>query len=357
MFRVFYQYRALAFNQQISLLSHQIKQLLGMLFVVLYSASPGVILLIFLALGKIIKSDGGSVNQVGIAWCFLVVQTVFFYALRHAILNTEQRYFQLSIAKSRWWIWLVDCRNLMFTHVFLWCSLFLLGTMNSSQLSQNMHFIVFTALQLLLGILSLYRMQQTVMFCLCSAVLVAVFPNLSPFSMLLGWFILLLGCCFVPSINWQTTLSVKNMKGFWLSFYSHHYQVLLWRLACGVVIVTSMLVLERERPDLNYYSAYFSYFTLLLLVATLHIEVAKITAQFGAFFYSVNKLDSFNITRILNSTLLYFLLLALTFLLFNQWCLAAGVSIVAVVCFYVAEKKPERLALVWGCFLVGGLFI
>lgn len=55
--------------------------------------------------------------------------------------------------------------------------------------------------------------------------------------------------------------------------------------------------------------------------------------------------------------MVYFILLVVIATIFTQWWLAVGVGLVAIFCFYIAEKKPERLALVWMCFLVGGLFI
>ncbi|MDP4982852.1 DUF6136 family protein [Pseudoalteromonas tunicata] len=357
MFKVFFRYRALAFSREIALLSQHLKQLLGMLFAVLYTALPGIVLLVFLGLGKIIKAEGGSVNQLWIAWCFLAVQTIFFYALQQAILNIEQRCFQLSIACSRWWMWLADCRNLLFTHVFLWCSVFLLLTMSSTQLSQNTHFMIFTALQLGLGFLSLYRMQQTVFFCLVSATLILALPYLTPLIMMLSWVTVFIGCIFIPTFNWQKEFKVNTLVGFWFSFYSHHYQILFWRLASGVVVTAGMLVLASEREDFTYLAAYFSCFIFLLLITTLHIEVAKITAQFRAFFHSLNKSKTFNYSRIFKSVMVYFILLVVIATIFTQWWLAVGVGLVAIFCFYIAEKKPERLALVWMCFLVGGLFI
>ena len=357
MFSAFYRYRSQAFRYEISLLSQQLKQLLGFLFMLLASALPGIVLLIFMSLGKVIKAQGGEVVQAWVAWCFLAGQTLYFYALNHALLNTKQRSFQRSLAQNYWWLWLADARNLLLSHVFIWCSLFVLLSMNAAQIKQNSPFILFIVLQLLLGFLSLYRMQQSVIFCFLAAISSVYWSELSLFAIMVSWCFITLLCLFIPPISWQSRFSVTDQRRLWLSFYLHHYQILLWRMACILVIFSAMCVLATERADMIYLAGYFSGFLTLLLLLTLHIEIKKIAKDYELFLLSLNQAWPFKRMRLLSSVVGCTLLTIAIFVVFGQGYLAIALWCISVMCLYLAEKKPEHIALVWGIYLVGGLFI
>ena len=357
MFKAFYRYRSQAFTYEIQLLSRQLKQILGLVFLLLASALPGLVLLVFMSLGKVITAQGGLIVQAWVAWSFLAGQTICFYALRDAILNQKQRVFQASLIQKPGWRWLCDCRNLLACHVFFWCSLFLVLTMNVEQLIQNKAFILFMVLQFSLAGIAVYRMQQSIVFCLLAALSSVFWAENSMQTIMTSWLCLAGLSLFFPAVGLHVRCSVTNLPRLWLSFYLNHYQVLLWRIACIAVVFSSMTVLAIERPDMRYLAGYFCGFLSLLLLLTLHIEVKKKTSPLRMFLHSIGQLSQFNSYRLVNSWVLCTVLALAIFSFFEHAELAVSLWCFSVVCVCFAEKKPEQCALVWGICLVGGLFI
>ena len=75
----------------------------GLLFlVVLGSAMLGMILLLFLGLGKIIDSSDAPQYGAQMAWLYLLLQSVMLSAMKSAIKNSAQRAFQQTLVKRYW---------------------------------------------------------------------------------------------------------------------------------------------------------------------------------------------------------------------------------------------------------------
>ena len=117
-YRSFMDYRYQAYKTELTQLLLQLKSF-GLLFlVVLGSSVLGLILLLFLGLGKIIDSSAAPQYGAQMALFYLLLQSVMLSAMKSAIKNSNQRLFQQTIARSVW-LYLVDIKLLTLSNAWL----------------------------------------------------------------------------------------------------------------------------------------------------------------------------------------------------------------------------------------------
>lgn len=185
-YRSFMDYRYQAYKTELTQLLLQLKSF-GLLFlVVLGSSVLGLILLLFLGLGKIIDSSAAPQYGAQMALFYLLLQSVMLSAMKSAIKNSKQRLFQQTIARSVW-LYLVDIKLLTLSNAWLIASVLIALDLTLSQWVKVPHFIAFMLLQFSLGVLCLYKTSALVYGFLFSTILVLVPIHMQPLTYHMGF--------------------------------------------------------------------------------------------------------------------------------------------------------------------------
>lgn len=348
----FFVYRWQAYKRHLMTLYQQIKQF-GLLFIaVLGTALPSIILLGFLGLGRVIESPNTALESVYAAWLILTAQTVWLYFLKVAIKDTLHRLFQYQLGTNKQAV-CADFLLLLISNPFLLASLFLLLTMQSWQIAQAPHFIVFIGLQLISSLLVLYRLVYWVVGLCISLIVMAFLPD--NINLLLGQMTfvvsLLAGVAVraiaskLPQQNGLT--NTVNLPLFWLAFFVRHSQYLLWRSALVVSVLMAAALSTQQRPDLSLLFAKLSVSLLLVLTSSLQFSCSALYNKYAVFFLSVNKKSLFYLSHFVPPLVFYMLSVnGLVWLFGFNWFVLVSVFFVLALQGVVA-KKPAHFAVAW----------
>ncbi|NWL15898.1 hypothetical protein FHG08_09230 [Pseudoalteromonas sp. Scap03] len=355
-YRVFMGYRYLAYNQELKQLLLQLKSF-GLLFlVVLGSSMLGLILLLFLGLGKIIDSSAAPQYGAQMALFYLLLQSVMFSAMKSAIKNSQQRLFQQTIARSVW-LYLVDIKLLTLSNAWLIASVLIALDLTLSQWVKVPHFVVFMLLQFSLGVLCIYKPSALIYGFIFSTILVCVPIYMQPLTYHIGFALLFTLSLFVPVVNVNGRIAVSSIFGFWFCYLLNHSWVLVWRVSLLLCIFMASAALINERADLVPILVVLTMAFIVLFSSSLQFDCGKVHEQYRLFFKTCQRELAFYISQFLPSLLLFLVAtisysvifghihIAL-FFIGNMWC---------VIQVYFAQKKPAHYALVW--LILAGLML
>ncbi|MGO3423952.1 MAG: DUF6136 family protein [Pseudoalteromonas distincta] len=354
-YRTFMEYRFQAYKIELTQLLQQLKNF-GLLFlVVLGSGMLGMILLLFLGLGKTI--DGSAAPQYGgqMAWLYLLLQSVMLSAMKSVIKNSQQRHFQRTIVRANW-LKFMDIKLLLLSNGWLLTSVVIALDLTLSQWLRAPHFVLFMLLQFGLGVLCLYKPRALIYGLVFTAILVLLPINIAPLAYHCGFIILFTLSMLLPAISLSDQLSVKSLFTFWLSFFIQHSWVLVWRVALLLCMFMAITTLLHERADLAAIFSVIATAFMVLFTSSLQFYCGKLHERYQLFFQANNQLWLFFISQFIPSCL-FFLITLISYLWFVakiEWllmCLSVGWCALQL---YIAQKKPAHYALVW-MITTGGL--
>ena len=347
-YRSFMDYRYQAYKTELTQLLLQLKSF-GLLFlVVLGSSVLGLILLLFLGLGKIIDSSAAPQYGAQMALFYLLLQSVMLSAMKSAIKNSKQRLFQQTIARSVW-LYLVDIKLLTLSNAWLIASVLIALDLTLSQWVKVPHFIVFMLLQFSLGVLCLYKTSALVYGFLFSVILVCVPIHMQPLTYHMGFTLLFALSLFVPVVNVNGRIAVSSLLGFWFCYLLNHCWTLVWRVSLLLCVFMASAALINERADLVPILVILAMAFIVLFSSSLQFDCGRVYEQYRLFFKTCEQERAFYISQFLPSILLFLLSTIsysvifgythiVLFVIGNMWC---------VLQVYLAQKKPAHYALVW----------
>ncbi len=352
----FMDYRYQAYKTELTQLLLQLKNF-GLLFlVVLGSAMLGMILLLFLGLGKIIDSSDAPQYGAKMAWLYLLLQSVMLSAMKSAIKNTAQRAFQQTLVK-RYWLGLMDIKLLLLSNGWLIASLIIAIDLSVSQWLRVPHFLLFLLLQFVLGILCLYKPIALVYGFLLSAIWVMLPLDVSPLIYQCGFMLLFALSTLMVPFSFTTKVKLSSLTGFWLLFFMHNSWALIWRGALLLCVFVASQVLLQERADLVAIFSILSLAFVVLFSSSLQFDCRQLYQQYSVFFNMQNKQTAFFVSLFIPSLIVLLLALIGFVVLHNQanslllvigvvWCLLQQA---------LAQNKPAHYALVW--IVITGLLL
>ena len=347
-YRSFMDYRYQAYKTELSQLLLQLKNF-GLLFlVVLGSAMLGMILLLFLGLGKIIDSSDAPQYGAQMAWLYLLLQSVMLSAMKSAIKNSAQRAFQQTLVK-RYWLGFMDIKLLLLSNGWLIASLIIAIDLSLSQWLRVPHFWLFLLLQFVLGILCLYKPIALVYGFLLSAVWATLPLDVSPLLYHSGFVLLFALSTLMVPFNATAKLKLNSLTGFWLLFFMHNSWALIWRGALLLCVFMASKVLLQERADLAAIFSILSLAFVVLFSSSLQFDCRHLYQQYSVFFNMQNKQTAFFVSLFIPSLIVLLLALVGFVVLFNQAnCLLLVIGVVwCLLQQALAQKKPAHYALVW----------
>ncbi|MBW4968091.1 hypothetical protein KZZ04_17220 [Pseudoalteromonas sp. CR1] len=353
-YHAFISYRYLAYTLELKQLLVQLKSF-GLIFlVVLGSSILGLVLLLFLGLGKIIDSTDAPLSGAQMALFYLLLQSVMLSAMKPAIKNSNQRLFQRTIARPSW-LNLADIKLLLISNGWLIASLLVALDLTLVQWIKVPHFIVFICLQLGLGIICLYKPSALVYGFVFSTLFLLTSVELSPLIYHLGYAIIFFFSIFIPVININRMVSVRSLFGFWFCYFINHSWTLVWRISLLLCVFMASAALLEKRPDLVNIPDTVAIAFIVLFSSSLQFDCTKVYEQYRLFFKMTHKARAFNISQFIPSILLLlgaFITYSITFERLNSMLLSLG-FMWCLLQVYFAQKKPAHYALVWIISTVG----
>ena len=354
-YRAFMEYRYQAYKIELTQLLLQLKNF-GLLFlVILGSAMLGMILLLFLGLGKIIDSSDAPQYGAQMAWLYLLLQSVMLSAMKSAIKNNQQRFFQRTIVRSNW-LKLMDIKLLFLSNGWLLASAVIALDLTLSQWLRAPHFVLFMLLQFGLGVLCLYKPRALIYGLVFTAILVLLPINIAPLAYHCGFIILFALSIFLPAFSLSDRLSVNSLSTFWLSFFLQHSWILVWRVALLLCVFMAVTTLLNERNDLAAIFSVVAVAFIVLFTSSLQFDCGKLHDKYQLFFQANYQQRVFFISQFMPSCL-FFLITLSSYLLFVEqieWLLLSLSVGWCILQLYIAQKKPAHFALVW-MITTGGL--
>ncbi|CAM4055451.1 MULTISPECIES: DUF6136 family protein [Pseudoalteromonas] len=355
-YRAFMDYRYQAYKIELTQLLQQLKNF-GLLFlVVLGSAMLGMILLLFLGLGKIIDSSEAPQYGAQMAWLYLLLQSVMLSAMKSAIKNSQQRLFQYTIVRSTW-LACMDIKLLLLSNAWLLASAVIALDLTFTQWLRAPHFILFMLLQFGLGVLCLYKPRALIYGLGFTAVLVLLPINITSLVYHSSFIVLFALSMLLPVFLLNDRLSVNSLFTFWLSFFIQHCWVLVWRVALLLCVFMATTTLLLERADLAAIFSVLALAFIVLFTSSLQFDCGKLHDKYSLFFQANNQQRWFFISQFIPSCLFFFITL-LSYLLFVAkigWLLLSLSVVWCAVQLYIAQKKPAHYALAW--MVITGLLL
>lgn len=347
-YHAFISYRYLAYTFELKQLLLQLKSF-GLIFlVVLGSSILGLVLLLFLGLGKIIDSTDTPLNGAQIALFYLLLQSVMLSAMKPAIKNSNQRLFQHTIACPSW-LNVADIKLLLISNGWLIASLMVAFDLTLVQWIKVPHFIVFICLQFGLGIACLYKPSALVYGFVFSTLFLFTSFELTPLIYHLGFVIIFFFSVFIPVININAIVSVRSLFGFWFCYFINHSWILVWRISLLLcVFMASATLLEKRADFVNIIDAVATAF-IVLFSSSLQFDCTKVYEQYRLFFKTTHKARAFYSSQFIPSVLLFlgaFITYSITFERLNSTLLSLG-FMWCLLQVYFTQKKPAHYALVW----------
>lgn len=245
---LFLSYRILALQEYIYEQLNQLKQLGLIAVLFMYTAIPGLVLLLFLALGKVVTQD----PELGLLLtvCLIVAQTEISAALVNGVTNSKNRLFQRGLVGKLQRISADVLLSLTTNLVFLLC-LPLLMSLGLDRWLDTAHFLFFIAIVVLSGLLATLKPAHAKSHVI-GLLVISLFINTSLNYLLLAtlvWQILL----FVLPAGLLTNLTTSFKLGFWPSFHWYNLGQLWWRGLFITALIACANVLYVNRPDLGFF--------------------------------------------------------------------------------------------------------
>ena len=345
----FLSFRYLAYTTALKSMLSQLKSFSLLFALVLGPAFLGLVLLLFLGLGKIVDSHAAPAYGAKLAVVYLLLESAMLWAMTPAIKNAQNRAFQRSLFKSSWRV-CVDCKLLFLSNAWLIASLLIAMDLSLKQWLQVPHFLLFMLLQWFCGVFVLYRPCALFYSLLLSSVLVLLPVSLTSLQYFLGF------CCstLIPSVRISHKLKVHSLALFWLSYFLQNSWSLIWRGSVLLACLLALLQLIAVRSDFSDLIQAVAFSVCVLLASSLHFDCMTVFNKYRLFFQSANLGKQFYISQFLPS--LIFFAVALVVLISMLGTNLSYIPIGAVWCVlqqYLAQKKPAQFALVWFFITIG----
>lgn len=285
-------YRYNAYQQGLNDLLEQIKQFGLMIVLLFYTAIPGVFLLAFFWLGKVVQVEGQDNGSMLHAWSLLVLQTVIIGILKPAILDTKHRTYQHSLVDGPVLMKLADFGLMMLTHAPFWMSIYLAFSMEPGKLNKAPQFIAFLALQVGFAYVALHHLRRVALCLVIGFGLLWIAPTA------LIWIVgITLSLCILTVLpksikpkHWiLLDLTTSQIWQIWVVWALNNAILLLWRVVFSVVIVASLDVVVVARPDLEVVIAPFSLALCLFVWGSLVFTTKPVVKEYVSYWRSVDK--------------------------------------------------------------------
>ena len=353
----FLSFRYLAYTTALKSMLSQLKSFSLLFALVLGPAFLGLVLLLFLGLGKIVDSHAAPAYGAKLAVVYLLLESAMLWAMTPAIKNAQNRAFQRSLFKSSWRV-CVDCKLLFLSNAWLIASLLIAMDLSLKQWLQVPHFLLFMLLQWFCGVFVLYRPCALFYSLLLSSVLVLLPVSLTSLQYFLGFVAIFCCSTLIPSVRISHKLKVHSLALFWLSYFLQHSWSLIWRGSVLLACLLALLQLIAVRSDFSDLIQAVAFSVCVLLASSLHFDCMTVFNKYRLFFQSANLGKQFYISQFLPS--LIFFAVALVVLISMLGTNLSYIPIGAVWCVlqqYLAQKKPAHYALVWFVITIGIMFI
>lgn len=342
----FLSYRYNAYQQGLSDLFEQIKQFGLMVVLLFYTAIPGLFLLAFFWLGKVVQVEGQENGSMFHAWSLLVLQTVIIGILKPAILDTKHRTFQHALVHSRVVIKLADFALMLLSHVPFWMSMYLALSMEPNKLNKAPQFIAFLALQIGFGYFVLHHFLRVLLCLIIGFGLLWIAPTALIWSAAIALCLLILTVLphsIRPKHLLFIDLTTSQIWQIWVVWALNNVMLLLWRVICCVVIIASLNVVVVARPDLEVVIAPLSLAICLFIWGSLIFTTKPVVQDYVLYWRSINKE---------NQVYRQFFFIHTTILAIVWWILFSYYSNNLLLPFYL----PSLFLFVWSAWRSARLF-
>ena len=345
----FFDYRVNAFKCYVSEQLGQLKQLGTILVLFMYTAVPGLILLIYLAFGKILVED--PLAEL-LAIALIIAQSELSAALSQGARDIKHRHFQRTLV-SRTIRKLADCSMALMGNLLFLLSLPLLLSIELAQWQQALHFIIFCLCLLSAGLLATAKPDRVKVYIIAVLLLSFLFDwtLLTLFSVNLVCLFVLFFCPTKGLFN----LSPKFTLGFWFNYHWHHLAEVWWRLLLLFGLLASAGVMYSERPDLSFFIHCFISPFVVYIASSQQLNQNECVTQHAHYINSMGAPKRLLIEQFLapSSLLLIGLLPLQSITLELPSLLIFTVSGILAILF--AKRKPTHYALGW--FVISGITI
>lgn len=349
----FLSYRYLAYTTTLKSMLSQLKSFSLLFALVLGPAFLGMVLLLFLGLGKIVDSHAAPAYGAKLAVVYLLLESVMLWAMAPAIKNEKNRAFQRSLYISYWRV-CADCKFLLLSNAWLIASLLIAIDLSLKQWLQVPHFLLFMLLQWLCGVFVLYKPRALLYSLLLSSVLVLLPISLSSMQYFLG-FVVIFGCStLLPPVRMSHKLKVHSLALFWLSYFIQHSWSLIWRGSVLLACLLALLQLIAVRNDFSDLIQAVAFSVCVLLTSSLQFDCLAVFKKYRLFFQSNNQDKPFYISQFLPSLIFFAVaLIVVTSMLGTNMIYFFIGAVWCVLQQYLAQKKPAQFALVWFFITIG----
>jgi hypothetical protein len=249
--RLFIAYRFKALQRFIFEQLDQLYQLGVLVSLVLYTALPGLVLIIYLALGKLVVNDPDLALLLCVS--LIVFQTELSTALSEGVRDTRNRLFQRSLL-GLWHLILLDTVFGLLTNVVFLLCLPLLYSMGLDRLEQASHFLLFITVIVLSGLCATFKPQVTKVY----IIIVVLCACLLPLSFS-AFLIVCIACLLIAlCLPLRHLLGQQWDLGFWCGYHRHNFAEIWWRILLLAGLVMCAFVIFDARPDLGFFCALFN---------------------------------------------------------------------------------------------------
>ncbi|WP_372771224.1 DUF6136 family protein [Pseudoalteromonas sp.] len=345
----FLRYRFSAFHHFIAEQLGQLKQLGTILVLFMYTAVAGLVLLVYLALGKILVAD--ELAKVLVV-ALIVAQSELSVALSQGATDNKHRLFQRTLVK-RFMRNVADIvMGLAGNLLFLLC-LPLLLSIELDKWQQAGHFLIFCLCLFASGLVATFKPARIKSYSIC----VIVLPMLFDWQLvtLLNTYLLLLTVIFLLPSQQYVNLRIKLPLGFWLSYHWHNLAEIWWRLLLLLALLVSANVLYTERPVLDFFIHCFISPFVVYIASSQQLNQNEYVAQHVHYINSMGTPKKLLIGQFLApSSLLLIGLLPLQSITLELPSLVIF-TVSGILAILFAKRKPTHYALGW--FVISGITI
>mgnify|MGYP000144437262 FL=1 len=346
----FFEYRIAAFHHYIAEQLGQLKQLGVILALFMYTAFPALILLIYLALGKVMTQDPRSSILLSVA--LIVMQSELSVALSKGALDVKHRLYQRSFS-SKSMRALCDYTLALAGNLVFILSVPLLLSLDLSKWQQGLHFVLFCICVLGSGFVATLKPTRIKLYVI-TVILLPVLFDLSLLSLLTSYIALLVSVAF-----WPNNLAFKRLTrlnlGFWVSYHCYAFAEIWWRVLMLLALWVFANVLNLQRPDLGFFVHCFISPFIVYIASSQQLNQNECVIQYKLWLNSLR-----NANTLVYGQYFVPMCLAVIGLISLQLIVVSVQSLIifavaSALTIAVAKYKPTHYALGW--FVINGLMV
>lgn len=346
----FFEYRITAFHHFIAEQLGQVKQLGVILALFMYTAFPALILLIYLALGKVMTQDPRLSILLSVA--LIVMQSELSVALSKGALDIKHRLFQRSFA-SKAMRALCDYVLALAGNLIFILSVPLLLSLDFSKWQQGLHFVLFSICMLGSGFVATLKPTRIKLYVI-TVILLPVLFDLSLLWLLTSYIALLVGVAF-----WPNSLAFKRLTkfnlGFWVSYHSHAFAEIWWRVLMLLALWVFANVLNLQRPDLGFFVHCFISPFIVYIASSQQLNQNECVLQYKLWLNSLRNANTLVYGQyVVPMSLAVVGLMSLQLIVVSLQSLIIF-AIASALTIAFAKYKPTHYALGW--FVINGLMV